>query len=208
VEEGAEEKRYEGESQRNDEDEQDSKRLREELNETQERLESKNEELESLREQVVERDERIEELESRIKQIRADFENYKKRSYEKVDRAAERATEKVITDFLGVRDDLERALNSEGDIDDLRDGIEMTLETMSKVFQDHGVERIGVENFDPQEHEAVARVESSEHEKGEVVDVYEHGYERNGSVLREAKVTVAEGDEEKNPARDKESNDR
>jgi len=170
--------------------------------ELRERLESKEEELEETREEIEERDERIEELESRVKQTRADFENYKKRADEKRERAERRAKEEVLGDFLGVRDDLERALKSEGDAEDLREGVEMTLETLDEALDEHGIDRVDVDEFDPQRHEAVARVESPDHDEGEIVDVYEHGYERDGQVIREAKVTVAEGGSEDESAGD------
>lgn len=169
--------------------------LRDILKSKEEELEEAREEAESLRDELKERDERIEELESRVKQVRADFENYKKRADDKRERAERRAREEIVEDFLGVRDDLERALEAGGDAEDVREGVEMTLETLDEALDKYDIERVDVDEFDPQKHEAMARVESPDHEEGEIVDVYEHGYERDGSVIREAKVTVAEGSE-------------
>jgi len=163
------------------------------------RLEQQEARVEELRDELESREDRVEELESRVKRVQADFKNYKRRSDEKVERAAERATESVVEDFLGVRDDLERALDAEGSVKELREGIEMTLGTFDEVLSKHGVERVPVEEFDPEKHQAMMRVDSEDHEEGEIVDVYEPGYEIDGSVVRPAKVTVAEaggGDED------------
>jgi len=183
----------EADGERGAEDEAAEEELRDRLESKEAELEDAREETERLRDELEEREERIEELESRVKQVRADFENYKKRADEKRERAERRAKDDIVGDFLGVRDDLERALEAEGNSEDLREGVEMTLENLDEALDKHGINRVAVDDFDPGKHEAVARVESSEHEEGEIVDVYENGYERDGRVIREAKVTVAEG---------------
>ena len=45
--------------------------------------------------------------------------------------------------------------------------------------------------FDPQVHEAVRRVPSSEHPPGTVVEVYQKGYKLKDRMLRPAMVAVA-----------------
>jgi len=46
-------------------------------------------------------------------------------------------------------------------------------------------------SFNPEYHEAIAQVDSDEHESGAIVDVMEKGYLRDGVVLRHARVSVA-----------------
>ena len=48
------------------------------------------------------------------------------------------------------------------------------------------------EQFDPNEHEAMAQQPSEAAESGTVIDVYQSGYRINGAVLRPARVVVAE----------------
>ncbi len=183
-----EEKHDDGENAEEDTEEKEELRRRLEQHETR---------VEELRDELEEREERVEELKSRVKRVQADFKNYKQRADEKVKRAAERATESVVKDFLGVRDDLERALDAEGNVEGVRQGVEMTLGTFDEVLSKHGVERVPVEEFDPEKHQAMMRVDSEDHDEGDIVDVYEPGYEMDGSVVRPAKVTVAKaGDED------------
>lgn len=156
-------------------------------------VEELEEELKQKDEELQDKEEKIEDLESRLKRVQADFQNYKKRSKREKEEFAKYATADLISELLEVKDNLERALESEGDI---RDGIEMTLRTLDEILEEEGVERIDTEgDFDPEKHEAMMQVESKEHDEGEVVDVYEPGYSMNGRVIRTAKVTVAKGGE-------------
>ncbi|MDZ7687299.1 MAG: nucleotide exchange factor GrpE [Halobacteriales archaeon] len=162
------------------------------------RLEEREERVEELRGELEEREERIEELESRVKRVQADFKNYKKRAKEKREEVRERATEDLVERLLGVRDDFDRALEADEeddtDTEDLRGGVEMVRDKLDDVLRNEGVERVGTDEFDPEKHQAMMRVESEEHEEGDIVDVYEHGYRMAGRIVRPAKVTVAEGD--------------
>jgi molecular chaperone GrpE len=111
----------------------------------------------------------------------------------------ERATEDLIERLLGVRDDFDRALEADEKDDtgteDLREGVEMIRDKLDGILCDEGVERVETEEFDPEKHQAMMRVESEEHDGGEIVDVYEPGYRMADRVVRPAKVTVAEADE-------------
>jgi molecular chaperone GrpE len=156
------------------------------------RLEESEDRVEELEEELAEREERVEELESRVKRVQADFNNYKKRAEKRREEVRERATEDLVERLLDVRDDFERALEAEGEQKDLREGVEMILDELEGVLRDEGVERVDTEEFDPERHQAMMRVESEDHEEGEVVEVYEPGYRMAGRVVRPAKVTVAE----------------
>ncbi|MFP4175162.1 MAG: nucleotide exchange factor GrpE [Halobacteriales archaeon] len=170
------------------------------LDELRDRLDEREERIEELKDELAEREERVNELESRVKRVQADFQNYKKRAEERREEIRERATEDLVDRILGVRDDLDRALEADkegdADIDDLREGVELIRDELDDVLRDEGVERVETDEFDPERHEAMMRVASDEHDEGEIVDVYEPGYVMAGRVLRPAKVTVAEGNGE------------
>lgn len=163
------------------------------------RLEERQERIDELEDELAERQGRVDELESRVKRVQADFQNYKKRAEERREEVRERATEDLVERLLGVRDDIDRALEADEETDadgeDLREGVEIIRDELDDVLRDEGVERVETDEFDPEKHEAMMRVDSEEHEEGEVVDVYEQGYVMAGRVLRPAKVTVADGDE-------------
>ena len=163
------------------------------------RLEERQERIDELEDELAERQGLVDELESRVKRVQADFQNYKKRAEERREEVRERATEDLVERLLGVRDDIDRALEADeetdADVENLREGVEIIRDELDDVLRDEGVERVETDEFDPEKHEAMMRVDSEEHEEGEVVDVYEQGYVMAGRVLRPAKVTVADGDE-------------
>jgi molecular chaperone GrpE len=146
-----------------------------------------------------EAEERADDLESKLKRNRADFQNYKKRAKKRQEQLKETATEDLVEDLLDVRDNLKRAVESEHEnVESLREGVEMTLKELDRVFEDENVTEIAPEpgaETDPKRHEVMMQVESDQPE-GTVADVYQPGYEMGDKVLRAAQVTVSEGDEE------------
>jgi molecular chaperone GrpE len=138
--------------------------------------------------------ERIAELETQLARKQADFENFKKRLNRRRAEERERATEDLVTRLLGVRDDLARALDQEGDAD-IRGGVDSTLTEFDRVLEDEGVDEIvpdpGTE-VDPSRHEVMLRVDSDEPED-RIAEVFRLGYEMGGKVLRPAQVTVSDG---------------
>ncbi|MFB6282532.1 MAG: nucleotide exchange factor GrpE [Halobacteria archaeon] len=149
--------------------------------------------IEDLEESLEEKEERINDLESRLKRVQADFQNYKKRSERKKEEFAKYATVDIVTRLLDIRDNLNKALNSDGDIDNLKQGVEMVQDELDKLLLDEGVEKIETDGKpDPEKHEVMMKVDSEEHGEGEIVDVYQPGYRMKDKVIREARVTVAD----------------
>jgi molecular chaperone GrpE len=110
------------------------------------------------------------------------------------------AHEQFARDLLSVIDALDNASTSVADtkevtpelFDQLKEGIELTISQFGKVFEKHGVELVTVENgFDPNYHEAVMKVDSPDHEEGEVVQVLQKGYKIKDRLLRSAMVSIA-----------------
>jgi molecular chaperone GrpE len=152
--------------------------------------------LEAEAEETAEVRERVEDLESKLKRKQADFQNYKKRAKKRQEQLKERATEDLVEDLIDVRDNLVRALDADHEnVESLREGVEMTLNELDRVFEGENVEPIdpdlGAET-DPQRHEVMMQVESDQPE-GTVADVYQPGYEMGDKVLRAAQVTVSDG---------------
>jgi len=137
----------------------------------------------------------IEELESKLKRKQADFQNYKKRMKKRREDEQKRATEDLVTRMLDVRDNLQRALEQDEDVD-IRDGVESTLRQFDDVLEAENVEEIepdpGTE-VDPQHHQVLARVDSDQ-PAGTIDDVHRPGYVMAEKVLREAQVTVSDGE--------------
>jgi molecular chaperone GrpE len=141
------------------------------------------EELEAVRR---ERDEYLEAL----RRLKAEFENSRKRQERELARVRDMASEKLVTELLPVLDNLDRALESEGDI---REGVRATREHFARVLGDEGLAPVASDgqHFDPNVHEAVMSQPSEEHEEGVILQTFERGYLLNGRAIRPAKVVVA-----------------
>ena len=141
------------------------------------------EELEAAR---MERDEYLEAL----RRLKAEFENFRKRQERELAGIRETASEKLVIELLPVLDNLDRALESEGDI---HDGVRATRDNFSEVLGREGLAVVASDgqHFDPNVHEAVMGQPSEEHEEGTILQTFERGYLLNGKAIRPAKVVVA-----------------
>ncbi|MFQ5923371.1 MAG: nucleotide exchange factor GrpE [Anaerolineales bacterium] len=127
---------------------------------------------------------------------RAEFANYKKRVTRDQEEARMRIAAETLTKYLGVIDDLERALKErpeDGDAAAWAEGIELIYRKMYGVLETEGVEVIDADqkHFDPTMHEAISHDESEDHEGGEIIEVVQPGYRMGDRVLRPAMVRVA-----------------
>jgi molecular chaperone GrpE len=137
--------------------------------------------------------EELAELRDRSVRTLADFDNYRKRVAR--ERGEERlyAAAELAQDVLAVVDNLERALSSEGNAEDLKQGVGMIHQQLEATLGRHGVKRVAAlgELFDPTVHEAVARVEDADVEEPTVLEEMQSGYLLHERLLRPAMVRVA-----------------
>jgi len=125
---------------------------------------------------------------------RADLENFKRRMQREKSEALRFASEPLVRDLLPVVDNLERAVeHADGDGNSVIEGVRLVLKSLQDTLERHGVTRIHAvgERFDPTHHEAMAQVESAEHEPNQVVDQHHSGYLLHDRLLRPALVTVS-----------------
>lgn len=127
---------------------------------------------------------------------RAEFSNYKKRVDRELQDAYSRATGDVLTRYLSILDDLERALQDVPKSEKTTswaEGIDLIYRKMKAMIEAEGVEVIEAEGqpFDPNLHEAISHEESDELKEGYVIDVVQQGYRMGDRVLRPAMVRVA-----------------
>jgi molecular chaperone GrpE len=135
-------------------------------------------------------------LADRVLRMRAEFDNYRKRTARDADRNRQQAAEALIRDLLPVVDHLELAMkHREGGPDALAEGVGMVLRQFHEVLVRHGVEPIVAagEPFDPEVHEAVTQRESDEVPAQAVIEEFQKGYRLGQFVLRPAKVVVSLG---------------
>jgi molecular chaperone GrpE len=127
--------------------------------------------------------------------LRAEFDNYRKRTLRENERIRKLAAEALIRDLLPVLDNLERALahgDNAGPGSAVLAGLDMVLKQLHAALGTHGlevIEAVGLP-FDPQVHEAIAQQHSEEHPPDAVVIQHARGYRLGGELLRPAKVVV------------------
>jgi molecular chaperone GrpE len=125
-----------------------------------------------------------------MRRMKAELENSRKRQEKERTRLTQLASERLVRELLPVLDNLERALEAEGDI---REGVAVTLDQLTTALGREGLAPVPSdgEPFDPAVHEAVMSQPSEEHEEDTVIQTFERGYTLNGRPIRPAKVVVA-----------------
>ena len=99
-------------------------------------------------------------------------------------------------ELLPVIDSLELGLSASVDAEkagDIYKGMELTLEKFTTVIEKFGIEKINPkgEKFDPECHQAIKKIESSEVKEEIVSEEYAKGYKLNGRLLRASMVSVS-----------------
>lgn len=132
---------------------------------------------------------------SQLRRLAAEFDNYKKRMIREQSQAVALSSKNLIVKLLPIIDDLERALISvdkgEG-TESIAEGVKLMHNDIKKLLESEGVEILNPlgEEFDPAEHEAVAKLQSEEEENC-IIDVVQKGYKIKGLIIRPAMVTVS-----------------
>ena len=128
---------------------------------------------------------------------RADLDNQRKRMSRELEQARRYANEKLLGELLPVFDSLDAGLSTQAsDAEKLREGMRLTLRQLEKVAQDNGLAAVDPtgEAFNPDHHQAMSAVPTSEHAPDTVVQVYQKGYVLNERLLRPALVVVAKAE--------------
>jgi molecular chaperone GrpE len=133
----------------------------------------------------------------RYLRISAEFDNYKKRVQKDRSDLINYGNERLIKELLPIIDSMERALNhvsNSEDIDAFVEGLKLIYEQLLVSLKKHGVESIESigQEFDPNFHEAMMKVESDKLDDNKVVEEFEKGYLLNGRLLRPSKVSIAQ----------------
>jgi molecular chaperone GrpE len=152
-------------------------------------------------------DEKVAELTADLQRVQADYANYRKRALRDQEATAERAKAAVVSQLLGVLDDLERA-RSHGDLDS--GPLKSVADKLFGALTGLGLAAFGAEgdDFDPALHEAVQHEgDGAEGSKPVIGNVMRQGYKLGEQVLRHALVGVVDTVADNSPTADTRDND-
>ncbi|UTW28955.1 nucleotide exchange factor GrpE [Staphylococcus aureus] len=157
---------------------------------------------ENVIEEIDPKDQKINELqqladenEEKYLRLYAEFENYKRRIQKENEINKTYQAQRVLTDILPAIDNIERALQIEGDDEtfkSLQKGVQMVHESLINALKDNGLEVIKTEgeSFDPNIHQAVVQDDNPDFESGEITQELQKGYKLKDRVLRPSMVKV------------------
>lgn len=135
---------------------------------------------------------KVAELTADLQRVQADYANYRKRALRDQEAIAERAKASVVSQLLGVLDDLDRA-RSHGDLES--GPLKLVADKLLSALTGLGLTPFGAEgdDFDPVLHEAVQHEgDGSDGSKPVIGNVLRHGYKLGDQVLRHALVGVVD----------------
>ena len=157
--------------------------------ETADEVDPHQQEIDNLKEEVKSQ-------EDKYLKLYAEFENFKRRNKQEIDLNNKYKEQKFTEDLLPVLDNLERAMDIEGETEafvSLKKGVEMVYNDFLNIFSKHDItviESTGKE-FDPNVHQAVM-TEPSEEGSGVVIEEFQKGYMLKDRVIRPSMVKVSE----------------
>ncbi|MEN6356473.1 MAG: nucleotide exchange factor GrpE [Armatimonadota bacterium] len=155
--------------------------------------------METLQAEIDKLQSDIREAQDKYVRTLADFDNYRKRQREETARSCDYARIEVISTLLPIIDNFERSVQAaeeNNSYEALVEGVSLTLRQLHDMLTKQGVEPIDSvgQEFNPELHEALMRVETDDYPENTIVDELEKGYTLNGRVLRPARVRVAMSD--------------
>jgi molecular chaperone GrpE len=153
------------------------------------------EEIQRLREALDAKTRELEAQQDRYVRAVAEFDNVRKRNAREREEYIRYANESVLRDLLPVLDNFDRALQAARSepAAAVTTGVELIQRELLRVLEKFGLTSfvsVG-QPFDPERHEAVARVQRPDLPDMTVAAETARGYLLNGRVLRPAMVTVA-----------------
>ena len=143
--------------------------------------------------QFADLEEELNDAKDSLLRLRAEYDNYIKRTTREKAEIYPTATAKCIEGLLPVIDSFERALDAECSDENFKKGMDMIFGQMKSFLDKMNVTEVpGVgAQFDPNIHNAIQQQESEDYASGHVCAVYQKGYMIGDKLIRPAMVVVA-----------------
>jgi molecular chaperone GrpE len=135
----------------------------------------------------------------RLARLQAEFDNTRKREAKERQDVRDYAIQSAVEPFLGVLDNFSLALKADGDVNQLRTGVQLIVKQMDDALRGlnvQPVESVGSQ-FDPRIHEALGSIETLEHPDHQVLEEIRRGYKLRDKLLRPALVRIASNSAQK-----------
>ena len=126
--------------------------------------------------------------------LAAEYDNYRKRTANEKLSLYDDATAKAVTELLPVADSVRMALENLKDADpEILKGIELISNQLDKSLEKLKVEAFGKvgDDFNPNLHNAISKIDSDELGENEISQVFQKGYKIGDKIIRHAMVQVA-----------------
>ncbi|MDR1338520.1 MAG: nucleotide exchange factor GrpE [Prevotellaceae bacterium] len=141
--------------------------------------------------------EKLAEVQDRYLRLSAEFDNYRKRTLKERYELVKTAGEDILKDLLPVIDDFDRAMevmSSSDSIEAILEGTKLIYSKFKSILENRGLVAINPfgEDFDPDIHEAIAKIKGPDGQEGKIIDVTQKGYSLNEKIIRHPKVVVGE----------------
>ena len=129
--------------------------------------------------------------------LMAEFDNFRKKSSEKILGLQKYNGELLAKELLNIIDIFEKALsdNKQNTDDSFVKGIKATFDEFSKILKDFGIVEVNIspgDDFDSTIAEALGTEKSTEIKSSKVLKVYQKAYKLGDKILRYAKVILSE----------------
>ncbi|MCK4578069.1 MAG: nucleotide exchange factor GrpE [Candidatus Marinimicrobia bacterium] len=138
------------------------------------------------------------ELQEKHLRLRAEFENYRRRTAKEKDELLSYGAQHFIRKLLPIIDDLKRTVeharrDGTPEDDPVLKGVALILDKLRGTLEAEGVQEIDAvgQEFDPEIHEALMSQKADGQPAGMVLEVFEAGYMYRERVLKHAKVIVS-----------------
>ena len=134
----------------------------------------------------------------KLQRLQADMENIQKITRKQIETVTSRASERLLVKLLPSLDALRQAVkmvysNNSLPRDEIAVGLKMLEEQLAQVLETEGLEEIPAEGkpLDPELHEVVSYMETSDVPENSVLEEVRKGYKLNGKVIRPSLVVVS-----------------
>lgn len=151
-------------------------------------------EITALKAKVAELEAAASDWKSKAYRATADQENARRRFQRDREEGRKFAIDSLMKDLLPVVDNLERAVGAAVDNDDpVVQGVRMVVKQFDTLMKNRGAEAFDPlgEAFDPQLHEAMSQIVSTEYAPGDICQVFQRGWKLYDRLVRPAMVIVA-----------------